>query len=46
MLMSLAVLDGGQLLASGSWDNTIIVWNLANFTQVVKLEGHTGASAA
>jgi len=38
----LAALDGGRL-ASGSWDNSVVIWNLADGTQLAKLEGHRRA---
>ena len=34
----LAALDGG-LLASGSWDNSVVIWSLADGSQLAKLEG-------
>ena len=37
---SLVVLDGGRL-ASGGDDKSIIIWNLADGTQLARLEGHT-----
>ena len=40
-IFSLAALDGDRL-ASGSRDNSVIIWNLADNTQLAKLEGHTG----
>ena len=30
-----------KYLASGSWDNTIILWDVGNKTQVATLKGHT-----
>lgn len=36
----LAALDDDRL-ASGSWDHSIIIWNLADGAQLAKLEGHT-----
>ena len=38
----LAALDGGRI-ASGSWDNSVIIWNLADGTPLAKLEGHRRA---
>ena len=32
----------GTCIVSGSWDNTVRVWEVATGTEVVKLEGHTG----
>ena len=37
----LAKLDGGRL-ASGSYDKSIIIWNLADGKQLARLEGHPG----
>ena len=37
----LAALADGRLLASGSRDNSIIIWNLADSAQLATLEGHT-----
>ena len=38
----LAALDGDRL-ASGSSDNSIIIWSVADGKQLAKLEGHTGS---
>jgi WD domain, G-beta repeat len=32
--------DGAELLASGSWDKTIIVWDVVTRTQLATLSGH------
>ena len=37
----LATLDGGRL-ASGSWDNSVVIWS-QDGTQLAKLEGHRRA---
>jgi len=39
-VMCLAALDGDRL-ASGSADNSVIIWNLADGKQLARLEGHT-----
>ena len=39
---SLAALDGDRL-ASGSSDQYIIIWSVADGEQLAKLEGHTGS---
>ena len=36
--------DGSQIV-SGSWDQTIRVWDVASRREVAKLEGHTGTVA-
>ena len=32
---------GKQYIISGSWDNTIKIWNLSTFELITTLEGHT-----
>lgn len=39
---SLAISPGSHILASGSWDNTIKVWQLANGKLIHTLKGHLG----
>ena len=38
---SIAFSPNGQILASGSWDNTIILWDVATAESVKILRGHT-----
>ena len=38
---SVAVSPDGQHIVSGSWDNTVRVWRLADGAAVRTLEGHT-----
>jgi WD40 repeat protein len=38
----LAVLKEEDTLASGSWDNDIIIWNIKDGGQIRILNGHTG----
>ena len=40
---SITINLNNNLMASGSSDNTIRVWDLSKFTQIKKLEGHTQA---
>ena len=30
-----------NILATGSWDNSVIIWDLNNGNRLAKLEGHT-----
>ena len=39
---SVAFNHNGTLLASGSYDNTIKLWNLETKTEIATLEGHHG----
>ena len=40
-VLRLAPLDDRSRLASGSWDHTTIIWNLADGTQLARLAGHS-----
>ena len=40
---SVAFNPNGTLLASGSRDNTIKLWNLETKTEIATLEGHNGS---
>ena len=38
---SLAFDNSGTILASGSWDQTIKLWNVEDQTEIATLKGHT-----
>ncbi|MEZ4632094.1 MAG: hypothetical protein R2880_15520 [Deinococcales bacterium] len=40
---SVAFSPDGRSLASGSWDNSIKLWDIASQTQIASLMGHTDA---
>ncbi|RIK31134.1 MAG: hypothetical protein DCC56_02790 [Anaerolineae bacterium] len=42
-ITALAFSPDGNLLASGAKDNTIVIWNVQDGSQLKVLEGHTGA---
>lgn len=42
-ITALAFSPDGDLLASGAKDNTIVIWNVQDGTQLKVLQGHTGA---
>ncbi|KAI8631600.1 phospholipase A-2-activating protein [Xylariaceae sp. FL1651] len=42
-ICALAVVPGSKYIASGSWDNTARIWNVATWETEVILEGHEGA---
>eukprot|EP00961_Rhodomonas_salina_P243268 3287217-Rhodomonas_salina.1 len=39
---SVSFAPDGKTLASGSWDNTVKLWDAASGSQMSSLEGHTG----
>jgi WD40 repeat protein len=41
LVLSVAFSPDGQLLASGSWDDTVILWDVRTGERVRTLEGHT-----
>lgn len=45
-VISIAFSPDGDLLASGSHDNTVRLWDIASGRELQKLEGHTGSVVA
>jgi len=41
VVFDLELIENDQILASASWDSTIALWNLNNFTLISVLQGHT-----
>jgi WD40 repeat protein len=39
-VISVAFSSDSKLLASGSWDNTIKLWDYINLTEISTLKGH------
>ena len=40
-MFDLEIIESRQMLASASWDSTIALWNLNDFTLISVLRGHT-----